>query len=86
MFKYEEFTIEDQAMVAAVINGNKSLTESGILDELNKICAEREVEVDWTFTGGFPQVFMLKRPLTLAEIKKAKAAAKAARKTEPVPE
>lgn len=63
MFHYEEYTISDDAMVAAVVNGNKSLTESGILEELNKVCAERGVEVDWSFGGGFPKMFMLKRPI-----------------------
>jgi len=76
MYKYEEYHISDETMIAAVVHGNKTLTESGILAELNKACASKDMEVDWAFTGGFPKSFMLRRSLTASEKRAAKAEAK----------
>jgi hypothetical protein len=63
VYEYEEYTIKDEDKIAAVVSGEKSLTDSGILAELNTVCADRCCEIDWSFTMGFPKVFMLRKLL-----------------------
>jgi len=58
--QYQEYTIQDDNKVAQVISGEKSLADSGILDELNETCAKLGCEVDWSFVNAFPKVFMLR--------------------------
>ena len=55
---YFEYEIPED--MSAKILAGATLTESGLLDALNQICAEENAEVVWGF-GGFPKVMLLKR-------------------------